>query len=180
MTTARRTLLLLLAAVSAALTTVAAASDHDRYRSARAAPATAGTTADLALYRKECGSCHVAFPPGLLRAETHRRLMAMLDRHFGQNAELESATRDRLESWLVANGAESGLDRRSRKVLASDPGGAAPLRLTEASWFQRKHRKIDQTVLARPSIGTFANCAACHGGAAGWDFDDDRVRIPAR
>jgi hypothetical protein len=121
-----------------------------------------------AVYQKECGSCHLAFPPGLLSAASHRRVLAGLDRHFGQNAELDDATRARIEGWLVANA--GGRD-----------GGVAPgqaPRITTAPWFARKHRKVDG-VAARPSIRTLANCAACHRGAADWDFDEDRVKIPA-
>jgi mono/diheme cytochrome c family protein len=178
-------------AVLAAAATIATASDHHdrrrdhheggehawRGRSAPPAPAFADAEG-RALYVKECGACHLAFPPGLLPAESHRRIMAGLDRHFGQNAELEPAVRDGLERYLVANAAEAGTTRKSAKVLGS-LGGAAPLRITEVPWFQRKHRKIDPAVAARPSIRSRANCAACHAGAADWDFDEDRVRIPA-
>jgi mono/diheme cytochrome c family protein len=45
-------------------------------------------------------------------------------------------------------------------------------------YFQRKHRKIGPDVVARPAVRSLANCAACHGGAQDWDFDDDRVKIP--
>jgi hypothetical protein len=181
-------------AALAAAATVATASDHgegrheDREAEDRehgehgSRPRTGSARADtatLALYRKECGACHLAFPPGYLGAASHRRVLAGLERHFGQNAELDPAVRDRLEAWLVANAAEGGSHRGSRQVLDSTAPGDAPLRLTEASWFQRKHRKVDARVLARPSVKTLANCAACHAGASDWDFDDDRVKIPA-
>jgi hypothetical protein len=122
-----------------------------------------------ALYRKECGACHLDFPPSLLSAASHRQVMAGLARHYGQNAELDEATRARLEAWLVANA--GGRD-----------GGAAPgaaPRITTAPWFAREHRKVGAAVTARPSIKTLANCAACHRGAQDWDFDEDRVKIPA-
>jgi hypothetical protein len=145
------------------------------------ASATAAAAADpgaAALYRKECGACHLAFPPGLLPAESHRRILAGLDRHFGQNAELDAAAASRLESYLVGHAAEAGTDRKSGKMLASLDRAAAPLRITEVPYFQRKHRKIGPDVVARPGVKTLANCAACHAGAADWDFDDDRVKIP--
>lgn len=63
-------------------------------------------------------------------------------------------------------------------MLASLDRGAAPLRITEVPYFQRKHRKIGPDVVARPAVKTLANCAACHQGAQDWDFDDDRVKIP--
>jgi hypothetical protein len=135
-------------------------------------------TSDAALYRKECGACHLAFPPGLLPAESHRRILAGLEQHFGQNAELDAPATARLERYLVENAADAGTHRKSRKVLASLAGAAAPLRLTEVSYFQRKHRELGPDVVARPAVKTLANCAACHAGAQDWDFDEDRVKIP--
>lgn len=133
--------------------------------------------ADAALYRKECGACHLAFPPGLLPAESHRRTLAGLEKHFGQNAELDPATTARLERYLVDHSADAGTHRKSAKMLAST-GGGAPLRITEVPYFQRKHRRIGPEVVARPAVRSLANCAACHAGAKDWDFDDDGVKIP--
>jgi hypothetical protein len=146
-----------------------------RSRSAPAAPVDAEARA---LYRKECGACHLAFPPGLLPAESHRRIMAGLERHFGENAELDAAVRDRIERYLIENAAEAGTSRESRKVLGSVSGGP-PTRITEAPWFQKEHRRIDAQITARASVRSLTNCAACHAGAADWAFDDDRVKIPA-
>jgi hypothetical protein len=142
---------------------------HDRDerggREPRRSRATATPAPAEALYRKECGACHLAYPPRLLTASSWRRTMAGLERHFGQNAELDGETGASLEGWLVGN--------------AGAPG-EAPLRISETPWFTRKHRKIDGGVLARPSIRSFANCAACHSRAGEWDFDDDGAKIPAR
>jgi hypothetical protein len=182
------TVIACVSAALAAVTTVATASDHHggsheehehgEHDARPSRPVSPEDAEARALYRKECGACHLDFPPGLLGAASHRRILAGLDRHFGQDAELDPAVRSRLEGWLIANAAESGSDRRSRKVLASTSPADAPLRLTEGAWFQRKHRKVGAGVLARPSIRTFANCGACHSGASDWDFDDDRVKIP--
>jgi hypothetical protein len=150
--------------------------------SGRLAPGTtvarpAAASGGEALYRKECGSCHLAFPPGLLPAESHRRTLAGLEKHFGQNAELDAETSAKLETYLVANAAGAGTHRKSGKILAS-LDGAAPLRVTEVPYFQRKHRKIGPDVVARPAVKSLANCGACHSGARSWDFDDDGVKIP--
>lgn len=117
-------------------------------------------------YAKECGACHLAYPPALLPAASWRTMMAGLERHFGQNAELDDALRARLEAWLVQ---QAGPDRG---------GGAAPQRITGLGWFRREHREVGAAVVARPAVRSLANCAACHQGAARWDFDEDRVRIP--
>ena len=134
-----------------------------RERGRAAARTSAADPGAAALYRKECGACHLAFPPSMLSAESHRRTMAGLDRHFGQNAELDAPVRDRLERWLVENAGD---------------GGGAGLRITEQARFQREHREVRREVWSRASVRSPANCAACHGGAQDWDFDEDRVKIP--
>jgi len=117
-------------------------------------------------YLKECGACHLAFPPSMLPAASWRRMMGELDRHFGQNAELDEATRARLEGWIT-----------SRAGRPRDEAGGAPQRITALAWFADEHRKAAGAA-DRPSVRSHANCAACHDGAAQWDFDEERVRIP--
>jgi hypothetical protein len=42
------------------------------------------------LYRNECGSCHVLYPPNLLSDTSGwKEIMDGLHNHFGENAELE-------------------------------------------------------------------------------------------
>jgi hypothetical protein len=95
--------------------------------------------------------------------------MAGLDLHFGQNAELEPELRDALERWLVANAG------RERPEYAEPP-----LRITELRWFRHEHDEVPPGAVARPTVRSMANCAACHRGAESWDFDEDRAKIPAR
>jgi hypothetical protein len=122
--------------------------------------------AGAALYRKECGACHLAFPPRMLSAEGWTRILAGLDRHFGQNAELDLPTRELLASHLVA-----GAGRPDR-------GGGDPTRITDAPWFRDEHAEARRAA-TRPSIRTLANCAACHPGAEAGDFDEHRTKVPA-
>jgi hypothetical protein len=114
-------------------------------------------------YAKECGACHLAFPPSMLSAGAWRTMLGGLDRHFGQDAALDDATRARLEGYLASQAGD---------------GGGAEQRITRSAWFQRKHREVPAGVTSRPAIGSMANCAACHQDAARWDFDEHRVRIP--
>jgi hypothetical protein len=169
-----RTLAVAAAALAAGFTVAtAAARDRDGERAEehehggrRARPGT--RSADPA-YLKECGACHLAYPPGLLPAASWRAIMAGLDRHFGQDAELGPEERDALERWLVEN---AGRERAR--------SGEPPLRITGQPWFRREHDEVPAGAAARASIRSMANCAACHPGAGSWDFDDDRARIPAR
>lgn len=117
-------------------------------------------------YAKECGACHVAYPPELLPASAWRSILSGLDRHFGQNAELGPDVRAQLEGFVVSRAAPDG------------PGAVGTLRITEQPWFRDEHDDVPQGAVARPEIRTMANCAACHPRAEAWDFDDDRVRMP--
>ncbi len=120
-------------------------------------------------YAQECGSCHVALPPGMLPARSWQRLMAGLDKHYGTDASLDAAMVQQLGDWLQAN---AGTGKRVREEPPQD-------RITRSAWFERKHRKIDPAVWQLPSVKTAVNCAACHVGAEQGRFDDDDLRMPA-
>jgi len=128
-------------------------------------------------YRAECGSCHLAYPAGLLPKASWQRLLGRLDDHFGENAELDSELRAKVERWLVDNAAESGGSKRGRKILRS-LGGERPLRISQTPYILEKHDDVKSSDFERPSVGSRANCIACHEGAERGDFDDDRVTIP--
>jgi len=57
-------------------------------------------------------------------------------------------------------------------------GFDAPLRITETRWFMKEHDEISAAVWKRESVGSPANCAACHKGAETGRFDEHGVRIP--
>ncbi len=127
-------------------------------------PATAGTaaTGGEALYREECGACHLAYPPRFLPAESWRALMAGLADHFGEDASLAPATAAAIESYLVAHA-------RTRRVRADR---WPPLRISELRWFRHEHEE-EVSPRAFRRAGTWANCGACHRDAERWRFDDD-------
>ncbi|MDZ4210776.1 MAG: cytochrome C, partial [Methylotenera sp.] len=49
-----------------------------------------------AKWKAECGSCHMLYHPGLLPERSWNKMMAGLDKHFGENASLDTATRDEI------------------------------------------------------------------------------------
>ena len=141
-----------------------ARADDDR-RSPRAPP--------LSAHARECGACHMAYPPALLPAASWRRLMAGLQNHFGTDASLERPAQQSIETWLTAHAAgarETGGD------------GAMPPppddRITRAPWFVREHREVPAATWSRPAIKSPSNCNACHGRAEQGDFSEHGVRIP--
>ena len=125
-------------------------------------------SAMLPVYKQECAACHMAYPPGMLPASSWSRMMTRLDQHYGTDASLDAAMVRQIGTWLEAH---AGTYKRVREAPPQD-------RITQSSWFERKHREVDPAVWKRAAVGSPANCMACHTRADQGDFDDDRVRIP--
>lgn len=122
----------------------------------------------LPAYTQECGSCHLAYPPGLLPAESWQRLMANLPRHFGTDASLDAPTTQAIGTWLVAN---AGTYKKVREAPPQD-------RITRSAWFVREHREVPTATWQRASIKSPAQCAACHTKADIGSFREREIRIP--
>lgn len=133
--------------------------------SAESRPRTA--IADLPLWRTECGSCHVAYPPHLLTAPDWKAVMATLDRHYGTDASLPPASVAAISAFLERNAG-------GQRVASS----ATPPQISTSPWFKREHREIASATWSRPSIRTPANCGACHPKADAGDFDEHSISIP--
>lgn len=121
-----------------------------------------------AKFQQECSNCHIAYAPGLLPAESWRKIMAGLDKHFGSDASLTDQENREITAFLVSNSSNRW----------SAP--AAPLRITETDWFKRKHdsHEISPAVWKNPKVKSPANCAACHTGAEKGDFNEHDIRMP--
>lgn len=129
-------------------------------------------------WQAECASCHMLYHPGLLPERSWRKMMGGLDKHFGENANLDPITRQEILQFLVTNSADHSNARRSTKINNSIPALSSPLRITATPYFQNKHDEINPSVWKRPKIGSASNCIACHSGAEKGDFSEDNVRIP--
>ena len=129
-------------------------------------------------WKTECSACHIAYPPSLLPERSWRKMMAGLDKHFGQDASLDAVSAKEITAFLVNNSAERGSNKRAKKVLGSLGPDEAPLRITETAWFVRKHDEVSPQVWKRPKVGSPANCVACHGGAERGDYSEHQIRIP--
>lgn len=129
-------------------------------------------------YKGECASCHMAFPPGLLPKRSWLRVLGGLGDHFGEDATVDKETADKISSYLTANAADNVANRRSQKIAKSIPVGESPLRITETLYFKRQHHEVGKKVWMRKSIGSSANCAACHMRAEQGVFSEDEIKIP--
>lgn len=129
-------------------------------------------------WRAECGSCHVAYPPALLPARSWRKMMAGLDRHFGEDASLDPVVTREITEYLAAHSAGKGELRGGRKVARSIAEDSVPLRITETPWFRHQHDEITADVWERTAVRSAANCGACHRDAARGVYAEDDTGIP--
>jgi hypothetical protein len=123
---------------------------------------------------KECSACHMLYPAGLLPARSWAAITANLTDHFGDNAELDAATTQRVADYLVANAADSA--KGSGRVLRGLGSTVVPTRITELPWWTRKHEKKDRVApatLARKGAKFKGDCKACHADAERGIFDDE-------
>jgi hypothetical protein len=129
-------------------------------------------------WQQECASCHLAYPPSLLPRASWQRLMGSLEQHFGENASLDPASQADILRFLEANAADSGGSRMGDKVMQRMDTNTAPLRITETRWFVRKHDEVPRDTWSRKSVGSAANCVACHRQAEQGRFNEHDIRIP--
>jgi hypothetical protein len=122
------------------------------------------STASNPSWKTECGSCHMAYPPSLLPAQSWRSLMAGLDKHFGVDASVDAKTAAEIGAFLQQH--------------AGNSRGKPTLRITETAWFKHEHDEVGTAVWRNPKIKTASNCAACHRGAEQGNFDEHDVRLP--
>jgi len=131
------------------------------------------------VYKEECGSCHMAYPPGLLPARSWEKVMAGLNDHFGDNAELDDVTRNVISEFLLANSADKSGYRSSLKFNRSINSDEAPIRISQTPYFRHEHDEIpDRLVSANPKVKSFSQCNACHTKAEQGSFNEHDIRIP--
>lgn len=126
----------------------------------------------------ECGSCHLAYSPGLLPKRSWTALLAGLDDHFGDVATLDPATVAKLQAYADANAADVAPYRLSAS-LARASAGRTPTRILDIGGLRHEHQEFPLSwVVDNPEVKSLSNCAACHRGAAEGNFDEHQVQIP--
>jgi len=131
------------------------------------------------IYKEECGSCHMAYPPGLLPEKSWAKIMAGLENHFGDNAELDPQTNHSISQLLQKYSADQSDYLRSRKFDQSIKSNTAPIRISEVPYFIRKHDEIpNRMVSGNPKVKSFSQCDACHSKAEQGSFNEHNIHIP--
>lgn len=119
-------------------------------------------------YREECGSCHMAFQPGLLAAPDWQRTMRQLPQHFGTDATVDHKKWQEISHFLESHAGKA------------DKLGAAgePPRITRTARFVRKHHEIAPALWKDARVKSAANCEACHRGAVDGRYSEHDIVIP--
>jgi hypothetical protein len=131
------------------------------------------------LYKKECGSCHFAYQPGLLPVRSWRKIMNTLEDHFGDNAELASDDQKIITDYLVATAAGDAGYKASMKILQSVNANDTPVAISKTRYFVSKHDEVPvRMVLDNPQVKSFAHCARCHTKADNGSYNEREVKIP--
>ena len=128
-------------------------------------------------YEEECGACHFSYQPELLPSGSWKKIMAGLDDHFGEAVEIDTESINVISGYLISNSAEKSSAKRAVKIVRS-LGGRTPIRISEIPYIIEKHDEVDPIIFNRESIGSLANCTACHTTAEKGIYDDDDVKIP--
>ena len=132
-------------------------------------------------YKDECGSCHYAYPPGLLPTKSWEKILTSdaLKKHFGENAEIDPDTLKVIYDYAIANAADKSYHKRSRKIAVATENIEAPLRITDVRYIRRKHHEIPEKMIkGNKDVKSLSYCDACHTQANKGVFDEDTVKIP--
>lgn len=133
---------------------------------------------DNTFYEKECGSCHFAYPAGLLPSSSWNKMMSNLDKHFGDDATVDEKTFQTLSSYLNENSAEKSMQyKRSRKIV-ENLNGTIPDSISKMPYMKKKHEDIKEYLITQKEVKGMFNCTACHQNAKKGIFSDDDVNIP--
>ncbi len=124
------------------------------------------------VFAKECGACHMAFPPQMLPQRSWVKIMAGLSDHFGEDASLDAGATKKIQSYLTKNAADANW--WGGKFMRGVTTAMTPLRITETPYWIRQHSgEIPARVWKDPRVKSKANCAACHRRAERGNYDDD-------
>ncbi|MGA1597990.1 MAG: cytochrome C [bacterium] len=130
--------------------------------------------------QEECGSCHWALLPGLLPERSWNRILEEQGEHFGENLDLDPEVAQEIRTYLITHAAEFTPSKVSVHILDSIPESESPLRVSETSFWKKKHEEMEEEkAFGRESVKSPSNCVACHTEVErDGDFDEHRVEVP--
>ena len=128
---------------------------------------------DDAATLKECGACHMVYPPQLLPQRSWEALMSHLDTHFGDVATLDENTRTDILGYLAAHAADAPGASANGRIMRGVPADVAPERITELPWWKGRHGEVNMSNLNATKVKLASNCIGCHAGADKGEFREE-------
>jgi hypothetical protein len=98
--------------------------------------------------KSECASCHMVYPPAFLPKESWTTIMSGLEKHYGTDASLDPQSIKEISQWLNQY---AGTYKRVSSAPPND-------RITESTWFIKKHRKITDSTWRNSQVKSKSNC----------------------
>ncbi|HET7730527.1 MAG TPA: cytochrome b/b6 domain-containing protein [Usitatibacter sp.] len=141
-----------------------------RARAASEAPLKATLAASR--WGKECGSCHLAYPPALLPPASWRRMMAEQDRHFGEDLSLSA----KAAADLLAGIGGAPPSWAAWKLASSAHALGDPQRISTLPAWVEAHRALPESRYAAPFSAGRHDCEACHRDASSGIFHPRMIR----
>ena len=131
------------------------------------------------LYIKECGSCHFPYQPGLLPANSWKKMMVNLDKHFETDATLAPEDFVTLSKYLNDNSAEKNMQyKRSNRIVSSLLPGQVADSISTTPYMIKKHKDIRKDLITQPDVKGLFNCMACHTTADKGIYSERAINIP--
>ena len=126
------------------------------------------------VYVEECASCHTLYPPFLLPKNSWKKMMNDLENHFGDDASLDSKTKEEIERFLVKNSSESSTKEAAFYISKSIKDDI--MSVTKTPFLKKKHKDIDKKVFESKKVRTKSNCKACHTDFENGLIEDDLIK----
>jgi hypothetical protein len=112
---------------------------------------------------KQCSDCHMIFPAKMLPQRSWKAIIAGLDNHFGESADMSEADKAEILSYLTSHAADGPYATpRDRHYLSEILPDATPLRITRTAWWNQVHADFNFDGVKRSKVKSPANCLACH------------------
>jgi cytochrome b len=124
-------------------------------------------------WQHECGSCHLDFHPSLLPARSWQAMLEEQD-HFGEDLALDAKVIASLSSFAAAHSAEHAETPTAWKIASRTPAASTPLRITELSYWKRRHADVTDADWQRVKK---VDCAGCHLDAELGTFEPGAIHI---
>lgn len=135
-----------------------------------------------ALYKKECGTCHFAYSPGLMPARSWRLQLERMatGKHFGESVQLSPDARAKIQDYLTRNAADVSPYEGSKTFMERIPPSQTPYRLSGIALFREMHTVIHEVINTKNKVKvrSVTNCNACHRRADEGSFGNSELYIP--